>query len=130
MDKVYRGFTVTEDKKGNFKECVKDNFSIKLEKGVYAIYNNDKRRKIEYTTLDKAINAVTAELDPEEVQNAIRIARTEAGLSREEVERVIGIPHVTLCSWENNKRKCPEWVERLIVAEIGRISDAKKKLGV
>ena len=130
MDKVYRGFTITEDKKGNFIEGHKEHLAIKLEDGLYAAYNNGKRRKIQYTTLDMAINAITAELDPNAEQNAIRVARENAGLSREEVERLIGLPHITLCSWENNKRKCPEWAERLIIAEIERISDAKKKLGV
>ena len=129
MKKEYRGFTV--------KDNVWEKGKLKIEKEadesgaeVFATFKDGVRKKKVYKTLDGAINGLTKELAPDAEVSAIRAARESLGLSREEVERLIGIPHITLCSWETNHRKCPPWVERLLIAELNRISEAKKKLGV
>jgi hypothetical protein len=34
----------------------------------------------------------------------------------------MGIPVRTIENWEGGQRECPEWAERLIVAELDRIA--------
>lgn len=53
----------------------------------------------------------------------IREARLQAGLTQQQVFDLIGIPMRTLQDWENGRRQCPEWNERLIIAEIARIGE-------
>lgn len=54
--------------------------------------------------------------------NKIKDARLRAGLSRPDMHRETGIPLRTIENWEGGQRKCPEWAERLIVAELYRIA--------
>lgn len=54
--------------------------------------------------------------------NKIKDARLRAGLSRPDMYRKMGIPLRTIENWEGGQRKCPEWAERLIVAELYRIA--------
>ena len=35
----------------------------------------------------------------------------------------MGIPKRTIENWDSGVRKCPEWAERLIVAELKRIKE-------
>lgn len=128
--KEYRGFKQTSK-----THWQKDNLGIDLtiaEDGteVYSTTNKGKVSKVTFKSLESAINALVKEMPEDAVVSAIKEARERAGLSRVELERIVGIPHVTLQSWETNHRKCPDWVERLLIAEIERIGEAKKKLGV
>lgn len=130
MAKEYRGFKVKKN-----SVWVKDNLTITMEvlddgKEVYKVSNDGVERKRTYTSLDAAINGVLKETAPDAEISSIKAARESAGLSRAELEKLIGVPHITLCAWETNRRKCPEWAERLLIAEIERIGDAKKKLGI
>ena len=38
------------------------------------------------------------------------------------MHRAMGIPVRTIENWEGGQRECPEWAERLIVAELDRIA--------
>ena len=49
---------------------------------------------------------------------SIKEARERAGLTREELSIWLGIPYRTLQNWETGSRKCPDYVERLIVDKI------------
>ena len=50
----------------------------------------------------------------------IEEARTARGMSRKDVSRKLGIPYRSLENWEKGLSKCPDYVERLVVAEILR----------
>lgn len=55
----------------------------------------------------------------------IKVARNEAGLTQQQMSDTIGIPRRTIEDWERGARKCPDWAERLIVAELKRIAESK-----
>lgn len=57
----------------------------------------------------------------------IKDARLAAGLTQQAVFDLLGIPMRTLQDWENERRKCPPWAERLIIKELNDL--AKKKVG-
>ena len=48
----------------------------------------------------------------------IKEARTKAGLTQKQVHELIGVPIRTLQNWEANIRKCPDYVEKLVVEKI------------
>lgn len=50
----------------------------------------------------------------------IEEARKARGMSRKDVSRKLGIPYRSLENWEKRLSKCPDYVERLVVAEILR----------
>ena len=50
----------------------------------------------------------------------IEEARKKQGMSRKDVSRKLGIPYRSLENWEKGLSKCPDYVERLVVAEILR----------
>lgn len=51
----------------------------------------------------------------------IKEAREKAGITRNELSEHLEIPYRTLQNYETDTRKCPEWVEKLVVAEIERM---------
>ena len=50
----------------------------------------------------------------------IEEARKARGMSRKDVSRKLAIPYRSLENWEKGLSKCPDYVERLVVAEILR----------
>lgn len=50
--------------------------------------------------------------------NKIKEARITAGLTQRQIFELVGIPLNTLSNWETERRKLPEWEERLIVEKI------------
>ena len=58
--------------------------------------------------------------------NKIKAAREAAGLTQAEVFEALRIPMRTLQDWENNRRKPPEWAERLIIKELIKIKEEKE----
>lgn len=56
----------------------------------------------------------------------IKEARKAAGLTQKQMSDEMGIPRRTIENWEAGKNKCPEWAERLVVAELYRIKDRKE----
>ena len=57
--------------------------------------------------------------------NKIKEARKKAGLTQEEMTSVLGIPRRTVQNWEKGVTKPPEYVERLVVAELERMTKVK-----
>ena len=56
----------------------------------------------------------------------IKEARKAAGLTQQQMSDEMGIPKRTIENWETGSRNCPEWTERLIVAELKRIKERKE----
>ena len=48
----------------------------------------------------------------------IKEARIEVGFTQKQVQDLIGIPIRTLQNWEAGVRKCPDYIERLVVEKI------------
>lgn len=48
----------------------------------------------------------------------IEEARKKMNMSRRTVSEWLEIPYRTLCGWENGERKCPIYLEKLIVEKI------------
>lgn len=53
----------------------------------------------------------------------IREARIAAGLTQDAMAEKLGIPKRTIQDWEAGRRIPPEYVERLVVAELERIKN-------
>ena len=57
----------------------------------------------------------------------IREARLAAGLTHKEMSDLMEIPARTIGSWEDGSRKCPPYVERLVIRELERIAQENAK---
>lgn len=55
----------------------------------------------------------------------LKEARLAAGFTQKEMSEVLEIPARTIGSWEDGSRKCPPYVERLIIRELQRIAAEK-----
>ena len=53
---------------------------------------------------------------------SIKEARLEAKLTQAQMSERMGIPKRTIEEWERGNRKPPEYVERLVIAELERIA--------
>ena len=60
------------------------------------------------------------------MSEVIKNARKHAGLTQQQMSDLMGIPRRTIEDWDRGVRKCPEWAERLIVAELDRIAESKE----
>lgn len=45
----------------------------------------------------------------------IREARTKLGLTQHQLAELTGIPFRTIQNWEGGQRKCPDYVEKLLL---------------
>ena len=63
-----------------------------------------------------------AKTDIEEsgASNAIKDARIKAGLTIKGLADLLGAPYRTVQDWNSGVHKLPDWLRRLIVAEIER----------
>lgn len=59
--------------------------------------------------------------------NELKAARKRAGLTQQGMYDVLGIPRRTVQDWEAGKGKCPDWAERLVIAELDRIAERRKE---
>lgn len=57
---------------------------------------------------------------------SIKEARLEAELTQAKMADFIGIPLRTIQDWERGRRTPPDYVERLIIAELERIKNNEK----
>lgn len=55
----------------------------------------------------------------------IKEARLNAGLTQQAMSDLMEIPKRTIEDWENNKRECPPYIERLIIKELTEIANNK-----
>ena len=46
---------------------------------------------------------------------SIKEERINAGLTQQQMSDLMLIPKMTIEDWENNRRKCPPYVERLVI---------------
>ena len=53
----------------------------------------------------------------------LKEARLAAGLTQQAMSDQLEIPKRTIEDWETGRRKCPPYVERLIVQELLRIAE-------
>lgn len=53
----------------------------------------------------------------------IKEARKKAGLSQARMSEILKIPKRTIENWETGERKPPEYVKRLVINELKRISE-------
>lgn len=56
-----------------------------------------------------------------DVRKELRDARNAAGLSQQKMSDALGIPKRTIENWEAGKRKCPEWIAKLIIDKLKTI---------
>ncbi|HIU79208.1 MAG TPA: helix-turn-helix domain-containing protein [Candidatus Avilachnospira avicola] len=54
------------------------------------------------------------------MNNDIRSARMEAGLTQAELAEWLGIPKRTIENWEQGSRKPSPWLEKLLIEKISR----------
>ena len=62
--------------------------------------------------------------------NTLKQARLNAGLTQAKMSKLLEIPKRTIENWENDLRKCPAYVERLVIAELSRIKEQSEKNGL
>lgn len=52
------------------------------------------------------------------VTNFIKAERIKCGLTIKQVSEMTGVPYRTLQNWEAGVRRCPDYVERLVLGKI------------
>lgn len=55
----------------------------------------------------------------------LKEARLTAGFSQQQMSDALEIPKRTIEDWEAGRRKCPKYVERLVINELLRIAENK-----
>ncbi len=58
---------------------------------------------------------------------SLKDERLNAGLTQKEMSDIMQIPLRTIGSWEDGSRKCPPYVERLVIKELREIAQKKEK---
>lgn len=58
---------------------------------------------------------------------SLKDERLNAGLTQKEMSDIMQIPMRTIGSWEDGSRKCPPYVERLVIKELREIAQKKEK---
>ena len=57
-------------------------------------------------------------IEEREINMNIKEARSKVGFTQKQVQELMGIPIRTLQNWEAGIRKCPDYIERLVVEKI------------
>ena len=57
----------------------------------------------------------------------LKEARLAAGLTQQAMSDLLEIPKRTIEDWEAGRRKCPPYVERLVLKELKEIADNKNE---
>lgn len=60
----------------------------------------------------------------------IKETRTKLGMTQREVSNLLGIPRRTIEDWEAERRKCPDYVERLVIEKLVAITKRKDQKDV
>ena len=53
----------------------------------------------------------------------IKSERIRHGLTQQKVAEITGVPLRTIQNWEGGQRKCPEYVERMVLDKLNRMFD-------
>ena len=59
--------------------------------------------------------------------NKIKSERIRLGLTQHQLSELTGIPFRTIQNWETGQRKCPEYVERLLLFYLRHEIERKDK---
>ena len=59
--------------------------------------------------------------------NKIKSERIRLGLTQQQLSNITGVPFRTIQNWETGQRKCPDYVERLIVDKLNSLCNSKDK---
>lgn len=51
----------------------------------------------------------------------IKSERIRLGLTQTQLAELLGVPFRTIQNWETGQRKCPDYVERLIIEKLSQI---------
>lgn len=54
--------------------------------------------------------------------NKIKDKRIELGLTQQQLSDLTGVPFRTIQNWETGQRKCPDYVERLLLEKLDRLN--------
>lgn len=58
---------------------------------------------------------------------SLKEERLNAGLTQQQMAEIMQIPKRTIENWESGSRKCPPYVERLVVKELREIAKSKNE---
>lgn len=61
------------------------------------------------------------------MENKIKLARQNAGLSQKEMSERFGIPIDTLRNWDCGRRMPPEWATRLLLEKLEEVKTYGKQ---
>jgi transcriptional regulator with XRE-family HTH domain len=50
----------------------------------------------------------------------IKDARIKHGLTQKQLSAITGIPERTIQNWEGGQRKCPDYVEKMVIEQLDR----------
>lgn len=53
--------------------------------------------------------------------STLKAERIRHNLTQQQLSNIIGIPYRTIQSWEEEKRKCPEYVEKLVLEKLNKL---------
>ena len=56
---------------------------------------------------------------------SLKEERLNAGLTQQQMSDIMEIPKRTIENWESGLRKCPTYVERLVIKELREIASKK-----
>lgn len=54
---------------------------------------------------------------------AIKDKRIELGLTQQQLSDITGVPFRTIQNWEGGQRKCPDYVEKMILDKLNQMFD-------
>ena len=60
---------------------------------------------------------------------SIKTERIRLGLTQHQLADLTGIPFRTIQNWETGQRKCPEYVEKLVLEKLQRMGESDRKQG-
>ena len=55
----------------------------------------------------------------------IKEARLKAGLTQQEMSKLLEIPKRTIEEWEGGRMRCPEYTKKMILKELGKFERKK-----
>lgn len=53
----------------------------------------------------------------------IKSERVRLGLSQQQLSEITGVPFRTIQNWEGGQRKCPDYVEKMILDKLNQMFD-------
>ena len=60
----------------------------------------------------------------------IKSERIRLGLTQQHLSEIIGVPFRTIQNWEGGQRKCPDYVEKMILDKLNQMFDQPDYKGI